>query len=429
MSLSRMEETGPDKKLVKIFSRADERSAAHVFVGREDTIQAIDTNCRIAMWRVERGQAAEGKTFLVQGAPGAGKTSLMSRIKELWAGRKREAPYVLDLTTDELSDVSQPIRRIVSTVRSEWWQGVRNCFGVREAEADAAALASAGIEGKDKEGIGSFGIPAKSIPPKKWKKPLCIIVDEIQNVSEEHAACIRVLHEGRHGLPIVPIYAGLADSTSVLVNLGISRTQIDNSHILGALSSSEVKSCVRQMLDRCRIGRSDTQLERITKGIAERSEGWPQHVHTETAALFWGLHRADCDLDKVDHDAVDKRAWFYREASYSARRSPEMSESIHLVAKVLAELPKAGLHRSQALDSIKDKARPAGPTAWRIPEGMNANQFLDHLIRKGILQPDKNDILTCPIPILRTWLMEQADTLQALPASASPRRDKRPIRR
>ena len=238
MSLSRMEETGPDKELVKIFSLADERSAAHVFVGREDTIQAIDTNCRIAMWRVERGQAAEGKTFLVQGAPGAGKTSLMSRIKELWAGRKRDAPYVLDLTTDELSDISQLIRRIVSTVRSEWWQRVHNCFGVREAEVNVAALASARIEGKDKEGIGSFGILAKSIHRKNGRNLSASLSTRFRmsrrNMLPASECCMRAGTGSlsSRSMPVLPIPRRCLSISAFLARK--STTRISSGHCLQA---------------------------------------------------------------------------------------------------------------------------------------------------------------------------------------------------
>ena len=411
MSLSETGEIGPDKDLVKVCSEADERSDPLVFVGREDTLQCIDATCRRAMWRIERGRNAAGKTFLVQGAPGAGKTSLLNRCMDLWAEQPRNAPYVLNLTTDVLKDISRLIRLIVLTVRPKWWRRILNCFGLQEVEVNVTASGSARIKGEDGIRIDNFDFLVQSIPPKKWKKPLCIIVDEIQNVGDEHKDCIGVLHEGRHGLPIVPIYAGLPDSTSVLVKLGISRTQIDNSHTLGALSSSETKSYVKQMLDRCRIDYTHAELDRFTDRIVKRSEGWPQHVHTETAALFWGLDQAGCDLAKVDHGAIEKRAEFYRKASYAARRSPEMSDSVHLVAAVLRELPNAGMHRSGVLKSIRDNARPE-EAGWNLPEGMSAGQFRDHLIRKGVLQSDRNDMLICPIPSLRTWLMKQADNLQ-----------------
>ena len=61
------------------------------------------------------------------------------------------------------------------------------------------------------------------------------------------------------------------------------------------------------MLQHCRIAYPLGEQDEIVNGIAERSEGWPQHVHTETAALFGGLLRANGILAGVDRDAVKKR--------------------------------------------------------------------------------------------------------------------------
>ena len=85
----------------------------------------------------------------------------------------------------------------------------------------------------------------------------------------------------------MPVYGGLADSKNVLQGIGLARIRLGNVRTLGPLSDAEVRSYLEQMLDSCRISVSRPGLDRLADGIAERSEGWPQHVHTETAALFW----------------------------------------------------------------------------------------------------------------------------------------------
>ena len=180
--------------------------------------------------------------------------------------------------------------------------------------------------------------------------------------------------------------------------------------ILGVLAPEEVHSCVKQMFDHCRIAYASGELDAVVKDIAECSDGWSQHVHTGTAALFRGLHQADCDLRAVDFDAVNRQAMVYREASYRKRQSTRMERSVALVAAVMAAVPSGGMQSSDVQDVIERSARTDAPS-WRLPKGMDAEMFMDHLIHQGVLQPAGEGMLACPIPSLRTWLIDQADAL------------------
>ena len=186
----------------------------------------------------------------------------------------------------------------------------------RETEAEAASLS----------------ILKEVKPPEKWKQPLCILVDEIRKIGKEHRATILSLQLGTHKLPIVPIYAGLADAEKKLKAAVSPRLRTGNTRTRSALAPEEVHSYVKQMLNQCRIAHTQDRLKRLAVEITKRSEGWLQHVHTETAALFWGLHQADCDLRAVDFDAVNRQARSYREESFEARQSTEMERSVHLAA-------------------------------------------------------------------------------------------------
>ena len=403
---------GPDRARVEELGTPEEKAEPDVFVGREDLIEAVERNCRSAMKAMLKDRDARkdalGMTFLVQGAPGAGKTTLLRHLKRRWTELGRVGPIVLAVHESDLKNTSILVRKIASAVSSKWLRTLRRVldrFGV-EVKVPGAGSARIG-QGSKNDALGDFDLLAKAIPPEKWKRPVCIMVDEIQNITGEHAVCIRKLHEGWHGLPIVPIYAGLADSYSVLEKKGFTRMKIANVRTIGALAADECASYVEQMLDRCRIAYTATQLECIAGGIAERSEGWPQHLNTETAALFWGLDKAGCDLGRVDFDAVKRQSAIYREKSYWARQSPEMLDSSSLVAAVMDAIPEDGMQPSQVLDAIKGTARTDAGTAWRLPKGMDADMFRDHLVHRGALQLNRDNKLSCPIPSLRTWLIDQ----------------------
>ena len=185
-------------------------------------------------------------------------------------------------------------------------------------------------------------------------------MDEIQNVKPKHEQFINELHEGNHVLPIVPLYTGLANSRKALAGIGVSRVQTDNVRTFSSLSVAESKRNVKLLIVRCRITHSRERFDEISNGIAERSEGWPQHLRTETAALSWRLKQADCELSRTDFAEIDSKAQYYRVKSYRARRSPEIDAARNFVGAMMRDVPEQELPRGKITNAISRNARPVG---------------------------------------------------------------------
>ncbi len=400
-----------DRELLESYSRPFDRDSAPAFVGRQDILELIEANCQEALKRTRNQKKAAGYTIVLQGAPGAGKTAVLSHLEEEWDGKK-DRPHILSMDKISLKDPESAaleiIRKIDPSKAKDYRQKVVTNTGAR------IGLGVIGAEGSTTRATdpeaASFSILKEVLPPQDWKQPLCILVDEIQNVGKSHEEVLTALHLGEHRLPIVPIYAGLANSTAALAEAGLSRLQIGNVCTLGALAGEEVRSCVKRMLVNCRIGLGvGYALRCLSDGVVERSEGWPQHVRTEAAALFWALGPAEGEIKNIDLRSMLKRARKYRKKSCQARQSTEMENAEDLVAAVMEELPAdGGLRRSRVLDFI-DKKIEAAPDSrsWKLPKGMDADQFLGHLIQKGALQSNDAGSLVCPIPSLRRWLIER----------------------
>ncbi len=64
---------------------------------------------------------------------------------------------------------------------------------------------------------------------------------------------LSTLHEGKHGLLIIPLFAGLANSRKLLVQRGISRIGPDYIHTIGSLEPGQPGEAVRMMLKRFRV--------------------------------------------------------------------------------------------------------------------------------------------------------------------------------
>jgi len=57
------------------------------------------------------------------------------------------------------------------------------------------------------------------------------------------------------------------------------------------------------------------------------------------------------------------------------------------------------------LDELKNKEEGSG---WQIPEGLNAQSYVQHLIRRGVLQKDSiSGSYVCPIPSFQRYLIKQ----------------------
>ena len=409
MSCSTKKTNGPDLALIEEFTTPWDRQYPPVFVGREAEFEIVEENCRRALDLCRQGEQTADHIVVFRGAPGAGKSSLLAHIRKFWIGENDplvvSVPVRILKNTGALvriigehvlpSEVKELDQKTVSTTRG-------GTGGVWPIEIDQSQTRETGPMQSE------FNVLEKSMPAKKWKRPVCLLVDEIQTVTKEHGDCLLKLHLGEHGLPIVLVCAGLANSAEKLQQAMSPRLTIGNMCTLAALPPAEVQSCVKQMFDRCRINYNSDQLEGIGGEIATRSEGWPQHVRTGTAALFGGLVETRGDLGTVDFAAVEQQAGAYRENSYRARQSKEMGRSVRLVANVLKMIPEGGVPADHVVDIIEAKADPMGQRAGRLPKGMDAEDFLDHLIYYGILQPDQDGMLSCPIPSLRTWLIDRA---------------------
>ncbi len=71
-------------KELRIFTSQSDRTINPFFVGRDAIINAVDTACQDVRRRYQEKTSdipAEGWTQLIQGAPGIGKTSLLTRMR------------------------------------------------------------------------------------------------------------------------------------------------------------------------------------------------------------------------------------------------------------------------------------------------------------------------------------------------------------
>ena len=395
-----------------------------VFVGREDLIEEILTNSRRAMARVQAGkQAAPGNTIIVQGAPGAGKSSVLHELKSRSdaqgtsrtvvvsnAHLQRALPNVLRALAFAGATTPETWRHTLSRYGDSWIQRIGQIsafgfgFGLKDSPDAVLPQDLLSLE--------------EQVPAETWQMPVILAVDEAQRLppgtGTSHALFLQTLHDAATSLPLTLVCAGLGDTQSRLRDLGL--THGVRAHSLGGLTHDEYT----ELLDRfcAYFGMTIAAgFERVVD-LVRTTDGWPRHVHWAQQALAEAALEPGIagDLDRItDWDRVQARSDDLRQGYYATQFSTDMALSRKLVGRVMFEVGKARIDDQQTtlgqvIDLVDEFTDSGTSSEWRIPTGHNAESYVMHLIHCGALQMDSNSrSLSCPIPSFQSYIIRQGD--------------------
>ncbi len=411
------------------FALRGDRDYAEFFVGRKREIRFVERLCRKMIDRARSGgKAVKGATLLLQGAPGAGKTAILEELESRWNGvpeskrAKRRTPMVVRLATHELADealVTMAIAEAVNPRLAREWRTV-----VESRVGSGGSLMPGGIGVKEDTSSATTTRPreislrslAREMPPVDWKRPVVLMVDEIQNVrmiAEAVHPVVSAFHLAVENLPVVPLYAGLGDSLAALRECGISpRLTKGHRMTVGRLEPVEPGEAARKMLKEFADGPTSRDVDFWAGEIERMSDLWPMHLHNTLTALARGLVEKDRTLAEVDGPGVVELAERWRRDSYADRANTDaMRDAFRLVAKVVADMPDGGVDDDTVIGLIEDHTREE--RGWRLPTDgrtggpVRARTFLNHLLHQGTLIEGEDGKYTCPIPSFRSFLMEK----------------------
>ena len=354
-----------------------DRGKARYFHGRTQILKTFTKF--IAMSDQEKA----GTIFLIQGAPGAGKTALLAecarRVKE--KGWKVGRVGVLDLCDPALLRRSLGLRRL----------------GLDRAEVEA------GIPGFVRGRLG-FSRLQKTIKPllQKIRKPVLLLLDEAQSLGtvaegseERRLALMRTLnaiHNGEMGKPVFLLLAGLGRTREFLGTLDISRLGGKAFVELGALDRDAVHAVLRDWLTR--EGGVRESPEPWIDAIAEETHGWPQHILAYIDPALEQIRLDEGAMLPEGLKVVLEKGREARAAYYEHRADGldiEMRESL---ARPFRDLPPGGsLRKEQIMASLTHDFSPdqAG-RIFRRAEG------------KGIIS-SRAGVYNIPIPSMHKWLV------------------------
>lgn len=388
---------GADLDGLRRFAMSTDRELSPIFVGREAELACFDEAARnvLADWR--DGRPVGGRTTVVVGCPGMGKSALLEHFGKTRCNRKTppDSPLAAKVDIDDLRDRNAVAERLRDAARTDpAWK-----------ELIGAGLELVGNWLKARPILEA----ARRRTPDLFSRiqPVCVIVDEVQNAGPEHRPGASALQTGTLDLPILPLYAGLNDSFDALRTAGISRLARNATVHLGLLSREEAREAVETLLGRYHVvkGGSDERVRWID-AVAADSAGFPQHLHIGMQEVARVLADRGMVLDSEGLDEARRRAAEGRKGYYRSRLSSSMQKHpAALLAVVRATVAAAGPVHWNQLDAaafchLRARHNERGGKA------PDSEAFVDEMIHEGVLQMNADGRgYEVPMPSMSTWLL------------------------
>ena len=399
---------GPDVAGLQEFALEDDRLPPPAFVGRRDIIADIEHAVAQA---AAGGTAVRGRTRLVFGAPGAGKTALLYELARRWRARAADGDASAPVPVDcEPGDLTSPVaftegvlsalipdssHDVATSTTTEGGGGVPGVAGLSVSRTTSVPSLVDSV----RSGRTPWAAIREATQPERLTRPVVLLVDETQTMpgdpdGDGRTRLLTEIHGGRHGLPIVAVLGGLGDSKQVMARRGISRFARGAVHSLPLLTDDECAEAVKRFLARHQIVGGEEVLARWRQRIAEACNGWPQHLHNYLCGAARALADAGGDLERADLDAALAAGDDWRRQYYDARLEG-VNADFPAVADVVGRIPESGAAMHRIVDWCRDAT---GTTAA-------GSDLHARMIQDGVLQEMPGGLVTCPIPSFRRHIL------------------------
>ena len=367
------------------YSISDDRDTAPFFAGRAGEIRHFDEALSMIG---DRGDAALFRIY--QGAPGAGKTSLLNH---LMANSTDDVAF-LPLRPDDLTSKAALDACVLAGLSAVVERGMRL----------AAEVGSALAKRFDLDGIVDTSRKAL-VERAGTTKKVVLYMDEAQIVEPNCATGLTELHTRGLGFPSMTLLFGLSHTTKRLAAAGLSRLSRQAVRTMGKLSDEECEQSTAAMLEAFGVSGNS---EQATERVARLSFGWPQHLFGAQQALCAALTACDGDVDRVDWDGVRRESDRIRYQYYEGRLEASVLDVDHfLTAKIVAGIRAGKARRFVDLEGLcADELHRSGRSGHSAFAGGGA-AFQQALFEKGVVSVSDTGACELTIPSMGDWMTER----------------------
>ncbi len=327
----------------------------------------------------------EGRTtFLIQGAPGAGKTALLDVLS---ADARAQSWNVANI---KIKDLYDPISMAQSLGESY----------VTDKQY-AANVGIHGLGGGYSRNVAGYSSVDGLLKEEAPKEGLILVLDEAQYLinldetpSEKHVArdTLDVIHNGRIGRPVILLVAGLGPTGEAFSSLGISRFKGGCFVELGALGKESERAVIKDWL--VKEGGAKGDPTPWIHQIAKKTHGWPQHIsgYGDAAAKQIQSDRGEmtaAGLDVVLRVGAERRETYYRHRAKGIDRKERCS-----LARLIQTVSiNDGLDQREIVEFL---SREYGE--------VEAKDLFKRAVARGVLH-SQDEVYSIPIPSMQTWLI------------------------
>ena len=373
-----------------------DRGRAKYFHGRKGILADFKERLEFA-----RDDPEEGTTFLIQAAPGAGKSALLCKCEELAEGQGWET---LRINTKALWDTDA-----MCQILEGGWKHLLDEIAVNA--------------GFDKwiqiQGAAKFKLPGHTPQSiiERGKDPLLLLLDEAQTLgtgmapTDARYETVKVfldsLHNGGMGRPVMLAVAGLSATADAFEGMDVSRFK-DNCYVeLGPLKEEAERKVIEDWLKK--EGRAKGDPTPWIDAIARETHGWPQHVaaYAQSAALQVRTDKkvmTPRGLQAVLEVGRRKRTKFYE------TRAKGLDED----------------HRTAIASAFASARKDQTQTRKAIMESLvkavgrqEADTVFKRALKKGVLD-HRNGRYAIPIPSMFAWFIDNYFIVRDRPGQSPP---------
>ena len=427
---------------MRLYANALERTSPPVFVGRKDELRTLRTAVELVASDNPRGM-----THIVQGVPGAGKSSLCDEFLGAVQGTEIAGRVALCAKVDP-SVLDVPPLRLVAAVTEELRRTHALLAGVRGLMA--AGRRHAGLlldvagqlifrSGEQRLNAEAHGLTDESPlttcinahAEHMWPDNAVVVLafDEMQEcpVTDRTKAALRILNERLHGARILVTCFGLHNTETFLSeDLGLSRIPADAVMDIGPLNPGQGRKVLTGTLDYFGVSADNSAWlghlrtadfdprawaawrEGVVDVLDGQSGDFPQHLTAALRAfcLVLGAHRQAMPTGDVLRDAIvdlhdSNKVDYYRKRLGSVLRLHGMVMGGVALATSIAPLPLPEV--ASAFELGDDFGRPVNSS--------RAAELAALAVRRGLLTLAEvgGDLCygTPPIPSMAQHLVDR----------------------